>query len=82
MSSILKVSEIQDPTNGNTAVSIDSSGRVLTPARPAFFARAVTNTSTHNSYGKLYHTCKCDCCVDISQSIAQCHSHSNIRLFN
>ena len=28
MSSILKVSEIQDPTNGNTAVSIDSSGNV------------------------------------------------------
>ena len=27
MSSILKVSEIQDPTNGNTAVSIDSGGR-------------------------------------------------------
>ena len=28
MSSILKVSEIQDPTNGNTALSIDSSGEV------------------------------------------------------
>ena len=27
MSSILKVSEIQDPTNGNTALSID--GRVM-----------------------------------------------------
>lgn len=28
MSSILKVSEIQDPTNGNTALTIDSSGTV------------------------------------------------------
>ena len=36
MTSILKVSEIQDPTNSNTALSIDSSGRILTPARPAF----------------------------------------------
>ena len=28
MSSILKVSEIQDPTNGNTALTIDSSGNM------------------------------------------------------
>ena len=39
MSSILKVSEIQDPTNGNTALTIDSSGRVFTPTRPALFAQ-------------------------------------------
>ena len=36
MTSILKVSEIQDPTNSNTALTIDSSGRVTTPAKPAF----------------------------------------------
>ena len=36
MSSILKVSSIQDPQNSNTAMSIDASGRILTPARPAF----------------------------------------------
>ena len=29
MSSILKVSEIQDPTNGNTALTINSSGKLL-----------------------------------------------------
>ena len=34
MTSILKVSDIQDPTNSNTALTIDSSGRVTTPARP------------------------------------------------
>tara|TARA_Y100001951_G_scaffold70295_1_gene57139 strand:- start:1886 stop:2395 length:510 start_codon:yes stop_codon:yes gene_type:complete len=38
MSSILKVSEIQDPTNGNTALSIDSSGRVLKPNQICFSA--------------------------------------------
>jgi len=36
MTSILKVSEIQDPTNSNTALTIDSSGRVLMPSRPMF----------------------------------------------
>ena len=36
MTSILKVSQIQDPTNSNTALTIDSSGRIVTPARPAF----------------------------------------------
>ena len=46
MSSILKVSEIQDPTNGNTALTIDSSGnvdlsgRLTTPGRPFFYATA------------------------------------------
>ena len=34
MTSILKVSEIQDPTNSNSALSIDSSGRVQNPKRP------------------------------------------------
>ena len=30
MSSILKVSEIQEPTNGNTAISIASDGKMTT----------------------------------------------------
>ena len=34
MASILKVGEIQDPTNSNSALTIDTSGRVKTPARP------------------------------------------------
>jgi hypothetical protein len=38
MTSILKVSEIQDPTNSNTALTIDSAGRVLMPVKPVFFA--------------------------------------------
>jgi len=33
MSSILKVSEIQDPTNGNTALEVDTSGNVTAPVR-------------------------------------------------
>ena len=46
MTSILKVSEIQDPTNSNSALTIDSTGRILTPARPAFFARRTGTTVT------------------------------------
>ena len=38
MTSILKVSEIQDPTNGNTALTVDTSGRILQPAKPVFYA--------------------------------------------
>ena len=38
MTSILKVSEIQDPTNSNTALTIDSAGRVLMPNLVAFSA--------------------------------------------
>ena len=45
MSSILKVSEIQDPTNGNSALTIDSSGRVFTPQRPAFHAQLLSNVT-------------------------------------
>jgi hypothetical protein len=34
MASILKVNTIQDATNSNTAISVDSSGRVTYPSRP------------------------------------------------
>jgi len=37
MASILKVNTIQDATNSNTAISVDSSGRVTTPTRPHAF---------------------------------------------
>ena len=52
MSSILKVSEIQDPTNGNSALTIDSSGRVLLPAVPCCHVRLTTANSqdTSNPY--------------------------------
>jgi len=39
MTSILKVSEIQDPTNGNSALTINSSGIVTRPKVPAFYVR-------------------------------------------
>ena len=38
MASILKVNTIQDATNSNTAISVDTAGRILTPARPSFYA--------------------------------------------
>lgn len=43
MTSVLKVSEIQDPTNGNTALTIDTSGRVLMPQRPMFQVHTSSN---------------------------------------
>ena len=43
MASILKVNTIQDATNSNTAMSIDSTGRILTPARPAFSVKKVNS---------------------------------------
>ena len=48
MTSILKVSEIQDPTNSNTALSIDSGGRITMPARPVFSA------STYSADGSIF----------------------------
>ena len=45
MTSILKVSEIQDPTNSNTALTIDSAGRVRMPVRPAFRAHLTSATT-------------------------------------
>jgi hypothetical protein len=52
MTSILKVSEIQDPTNGNSALTVDTSGRILTPANPKFslyLATGPTGNYTSNS---------------------------------
>ena len=46
MTSVLKVSKIQDPTNSNTALDIDSTGRILTPARPAFSVYRTDTSST------------------------------------
>lgn len=43
MASIIGVQELQH-TNGTSAATIDSTGRILTPARPAF--RAVLSTAT------------------------------------
>ena len=47
MTSILKVSTLQDPTNSNTALSIDSSGRVTMPNTVEIDAwRLTSNFST------------------------------------
>jgi len=43
MTSILKVSEIQDPTNSNTALTIDANGVVNQSAVPAFHAYGINN---------------------------------------
>ena len=46
MSSILKVSEIQDPINGNSALTIDSNGVVTRPVVPAWRATAIHDDRT------------------------------------
>jgi len=46
MTSILKVNQIQN-TAGTTALEIDSSGRILTPARPAFRVHGTSTTWTN-----------------------------------
>tara|TARA_Y100001938_G_scaffold144980_1_gene220721 strand:+ start:470 stop:961 length:492 start_codon:yes stop_codon:yes gene_type:complete len=48
MSSILKVDTIQN-TGGATGLTIDSTGRMLTPARPAF--KAHSSASSWQSFG-------------------------------
>lgn len=54
MSSILKVSEIQDPTNGNTALTIDSAGNVASAGAVVQMQFASNSTAititTNNSY--------------------------------
>ena len=43
MASILKVNTIQDATNSTTAISVDTAGRVTTPAKPTFLARKTSS---------------------------------------
>jgi hypothetical protein len=49
MASIIGVQELQH-TNGTSAATIDSSGRILTPARPSFFAYKATGDSSDINY--------------------------------
>ena len=51
--STLKVGTIQDHANSITAISIDSSGRVTQPAKPAFRARKSTSSSGTGTTGTL-----------------------------
>jgi hypothetical protein len=48
MASIIGVQELQH-TNGTSAATIDSSGRILTPARPSFLCRPTTTLSQTTS---------------------------------
>lgn len=53
--STLKVGTIQDHQNSNTAISIDSSGRVLQPAKPAFRVSKTNQdqTTTSEAFEKI-----------------------------
>ena len=60
MTSILKVSEIQDPTNSNTAISIDATGKVTAPnlTSPGHVVQVVYNelTSSGSASGGSWQT--------------------------
>jgi len=49
MTSILKVNTIQDATNSTTAMTVDTAGRILTPARPSFCARPTAEITNQTS---------------------------------
>ena len=49
MASILKVNTIQDATNSNTAMTIDSSGRVTLPQLIAFMGKKTDTSSVSSS---------------------------------
>lgn len=63
MTSILKVTEIQDPTNSNTALSIDSSGRVSLPQIPC--ACVTLSTSNTQDTSNPYSTTDTDILFDV-----------------
>ena len=76
MTSILKVSEIQDPTNGNSALTVDTSGRIFTPARPLFMApgnaSGYQNTSASNTIISAWNTS--DSTISIVQGVMSFNS--------
>ena len=77
MASVLKVNEIQH-TGGTTALTVDTDGRLLTPARPAF---SVHLNST--SFSSLDYTTLTDCPFDtIDFNIGNCVAiSSNVATF-
>lgn len=71
MTSILKVTEIQDPTNSNTALEIDSSGYIKRGKNCAFLAYAATS-ATYNQNNILawqYTDFNIDSCFDKSTGL-------------
>ena len=46
----LEVTTIKDKTNSNTAMSIDTSGRITTPQRPSFATTGTNYTQSNNAY--------------------------------
>ena len=69
MTSILKVTEIQDPTNSNTALTIDSSGRVLKSVIPYAFVN-FANTGSYVSKSA-------DSILDFSVAVENDGNHYN-----
>ena len=69
--STLKVGTIQDHSNSNTAISIDSSGRVTLPQRVAFMGKK-TDTSTLSANSSTNITFKGNPSSDLRPLISSC----------
>ena len=68
MASIIGVQELQH-TNGTSAATIDSSGRILTPARPAFAVRRNTSMSASGVITYTHTSINVGSCMDASTGI-------------
>lgn len=53
MASILKVDKLRQTDSTTDALTIDSSGRILTPERPAFFATGAAAYTAYTAYQKI-----------------------------
>ena len=65
MASTLKVDTIQNPSTGTTAITVDTTGRILTPARPSFRVHlaasgAWTDITHGGNYAVVFDTEKYD----------------------
>ena len=80
MTSILKVSEIQDPTNSNTALTINATGEVKIPGSVVQVVQATTATSysaiTSTSFVELSSDLRCTITPKFSDSLLLVMFHS------
>ena len=68
MTSILKVSEIQDPTNGNTALTVDTSGYVTFPVNTVSFLAYGLNANNANNGNLIF--------LNVQHNLRNCYSTS------
>ena len=78
MASILKVNTIQDATNSNTALSIDSSGRVKIPNVIHFHVKGAGGWKDHGSSDTTYFITS-NQAVEVQTNVGSCYDASTGR---